>query len=81
MQRTPSGDGKVVARWYMSLAFGLLDLNYFLGWRGGGLVPKCVALNIGPILPNPSIAIGTSTALLLSRFPMTASPGIGGETL
>ena len=47
MRRTPSGDGNVVARWYMSLAFGLLDLNCFLGWRGGGRVPKSVALNIG----------------------------------
>ena len=44
-------------------------------------MPKSVTLNIGPILPSPSIAMGTSAVLLLRRFPMTASPGIVGETL
>ena len=61
MRRIPRVNEKVVARVYINLAFGLLDLNCFLGWKGGGLVPKSVALNIGPILP----------ALLLRRFPMT----------
>ena len=77
----PSGDGKVVARSYISLALGLLILNCFRGWNGGGSVPKSVALNMGPSRPNPSIAMGISTALLLRRFPITASPGMDGETL
>ena len=44
-------------------------------------MPKSVALNIGPIRLSPPIAMGTSTALLLRRLPMTASPGIGCETV
>ena len=80
-RKMPIGDGKVVARSYISLAFGLLALNCFRGWNGGGVVPKSIALNIGPNLPNPSIAMGMSTALLLRRFFMTASPGMLGETL
>ena len=77
----PSGAGKVIARSYMSLALGLLVLNCFRGCNGGGGVPKSVALNMGPSRPNPSIAIDISTALLLRRFPITASPGIDGEIL
>ena len=41
-----------------------------------------IALNIGPNRLNPSIAMGIRTELLLlRRFPIIASPGIGGETL
>ena len=41
-------------------------------------MPKIVVLNIGPIRLSPSIAMGTSTASMLRRFPMTALLGIGG---
>ena len=77
----PSGAGKVVARSYIFLALGLLALNCFRGCNWGGVVPKRVALNIGPNRPNPSIAIGIRIVLLLRRLPMTASPDIVGEVL
>ena len=47
----------------------------------GGVVPKRVALNIGPSRPNPSIAMGIRIVLLSRRLPMTASPDIVGEVL
>ena len=44
-------------------------------------MPKRVLLNIGPIRPSPSMAMGMSKALLLRRFLMTALPGIVSDTL
>ena len=64
VRRMPSGAGKVVARSYIFLALGLLALNCFRGWNWGGVVPKRVALNIGPNRPNPSIAMGIRIVLM-----------------